>query len=103
MMSGKEYATPFPILQAVSLLNHRTRIKKFKQAISKTVKSNDHVIDLGPGAGALGGEIVAQGKPDEIIRADTVTGRWLQDDTKEFIPKRSCLRNWVWPNQRRKH
>jgi len=60
------------------------------------------VIDLGPGAGARGGEIVAEGNPDEIIEAKTVTGKWLQDDTLKSAPKRRGLRDWIWPNQRRK-
>ena len=37
----------------------------------------DHIIDLGPGAGALGGSIVAAGSPDAIRGGDTVTGRLL--------------------------
>jgi excinuclease ABC subunit A len=66
------------------------------------VRAADHVIDLGPGAGALGGKIVAQGKPDEIIKANTATGKWLQDDTLKLTPKRNSLQDWVSPNQRRK-
>jgi excinuclease ABC subunit A len=42
------------------------------------VKSADYVIDLGPGAGAAGGRIVAVGTPDEIARVpESVTGRFL--------------------------
>jgi excinuclease ABC subunit A len=38
----------------------------------------DHVVDLGPGAGDHGGEVVAQGTPEEIaLKADSPTGRWL--------------------------
>ncbi|MEL6271746.1 MAG: excinuclease ABC subunit UvrA, partial [Chloroflexota bacterium] len=32
-----------------------------------TMRSADHLIDLGPGAGELGGQIVAQGTPDEVM------------------------------------
>jgi excinuclease ABC subunit A len=43
-----------------------------------TIREADHVIDMGPGAGALGGRVVAQGTPAEIA-ADpgSVTGRYL--------------------------
>ena len=41
------------------------------------VRAADHVIDMGPGAGALGGEIVAAGTPDEIAAADSATGHYL--------------------------
>ena len=53
MMSEKKYATPFPILQAASLLSHRTRIQKFRQVIKETVKSYHQVIELGTGSGIL--------------------------------------------------
>jgi excinuclease ABC subunit A len=66
------------------------------------IRAADHVIDLGPGAGALGGKIVAEGKPDEIIEANTITGNWLHDDTLKLASKRKGLQDWIWPNQRRK-
>jgi excinuclease ABC subunit A len=66
------------------------------------IRAADHVIDLGPGAGALGGRIVAQGKPDEIIKAQTVTGKWLQDDTLRPPVKRKGLENWTNLRRRRK-
>jgi excinuclease UvrABC ATPase subunit len=39
----------------------------------------DHVIDLGPGAGAAGGEVVFEGSLDGLRASDTVTGRHLDD------------------------
>ncbi len=39
----------------------------------------DHVVDLGPRAGAAGGEIVYQGTVDGLREADTLTGRHLDD------------------------
>src|SRR5207245_3008456 len=35
----------------------------------ETIRAADHIIDLGPGAGPRGGEIVAQGKLGDIVRA----------------------------------
>ncbi len=52
-MKRKEYATPFPMLHAASLLSHRSRIRKFREAIGRVVKTNDRVIDLGTGSGIL--------------------------------------------------
>ncbi|MGH7474895.1 MAG: excinuclease ABC subunit UvrA [Longimicrobiales bacterium] len=37
----------------------------------------DHLVELGPGSGARGGEVVFQGTPDELRAADTSTGRYL--------------------------
>ena len=38
----------------------------------------DHLIDMGPGAGAAGGQVVAQGSPAEVLKTETVTARWLR-------------------------
>ena len=39
----------------------------------------DHVVDLGPGAGSAGGEVVFEGSYDDLRASDTVTGRHLDD------------------------
>jgi excinuclease UvrABC ATPase subunit len=39
----------------------------------------DHVVDLGPGAGSAGGEVVFEGTVEELRGTDTVTGRHLDD------------------------
>jgi excinuclease UvrABC ATPase subunit len=39
----------------------------------------DHVVDLGPGAGTGGGEVVFEGTVEELRASDTVTGRHLDD------------------------
>jgi excinuclease ABC subunit A len=44
----------------------------------ETIRSADFVIDLGPGAGELGGHLVAIGTPDEILaNPESLTGRYL--------------------------
>jgi excinuclease ABC subunit A len=43
-----------------------------------TIRHADYVLDLGPGAGRLGGHVVAQGTPDEIMACpESLTGRYL--------------------------
>ena len=43
------------------------------------IKSVDHILDLGPEGGDKGGEIIAQGTPEEIIKiAKSYTGKWLK-------------------------
>jgi excinuclease UvrABC ATPase subunit len=51
----------------------------------------DHVVDLGPGAGTGGGEVVFQGTVDELRKSDTLTGRHLNDRSrlKTSVRKRS--------------
>jgi excinuclease UvrABC ATPase subunit len=41
------------------------------------IKVADHVVDVGPGAGQAGGEIVFEGRYEDLRRADTLTGRFL--------------------------
>ncbi|MFW9843987.1 MAG: 50S ribosomal protein L11 methyltransferase [Candidatus Thorarchaeota archaeon] len=79
MMSGKEYATPFPMLRAVSLLSHRTRIQKFQQAIIKTVRSNHHVIDLGTGSGILALLAAQQGARVTALDANSESLRYAKE------------------------
>ncbi|MCL4316538.1 MAG: excinuclease ABC subunit UvrA, partial [Gammaproteobacteria bacterium] len=43
----------------------------------EAIRSADHVVDIGPGAGVHGGRIVAQGTPQEVIaHPDSLTGRY---------------------------
>ncbi len=53
-----------------------------------TIREADHVIDLGPGAGARGGHIVAQGTLAEILKVeDSLTAQYLTGRTKIPVPK----------------
>ncbi|WP_395692062.1 ATP-binding cassette domain-containing protein [Nocardioides sp.] len=45
----------------------------------EAIRIADHVVDLGPGAGSAGGEIVFEGSYDDLRASDTVTGRHLDD------------------------
>ena len=45
----------------------------------EVIKCADHIIDLGPEGGEYGGEIVAEGSPEEIIKAkNSYTGKFLK-------------------------
>jgi len=53
----------------------------------ETMTAADWIVDIGPGAGLLGGKIVAQGTPDEISRnTDSITGRFLSGEKTIPIP-----------------
>jgi excinuclease ABC subunit A len=55
---------------------------------AETIERADYVIDLGPGAGRLGGELVAQGTPREIARnPNSLTGQYLSGARQIAIPK----------------
>jgi len=60
----------------------------------EAIMNADHVIDLGPGAGVHGGEIVAEGTPKEILHAaKSLTGQYLSGKRKIVIPDRRALIN----------
>lgn len=44
----------------------------------EVIKLADHIVDMGPGAGSAGGEIVFEGNYEELLRSGTLTGRMLQ-------------------------
>ncbi len=49
--------------------------------------ASDYVLDIGPGAGEYGGEIVAQGSPSELLKAKSVTVDYLSEREQIAIPK----------------
>jgi excinuclease ABC subunit A len=60
-----------------------------------TIRRAEHVIDLGPGAGRLGGYVVAQGTAEELkANPDSITGRFLQAPLRHPLqPRRPLARN----------
>jgi len=54
----------------------------------ETIRAADHILDLGPGAGPRGGELVAQGKLEEILAAkNSLTADYLSGRVRIAIPK----------------
>lgn len=53
-----------------------------------TMYAADHIVDVGPGAGVHGGEIVAQGSIEDIIACErSITGQYLSGKQKIEVPK----------------
>jgi excinuclease ABC subunit A len=56
---------------------------------AETIRAADHVIDMGPGAGEQGGQIVFSGTPRELLEApDSATGNYLSGRQRIEIPAR---------------
>lgn len=54
-----------------------------------TIRSADYLLDIGPGAGVNGGEIIALGTPDEVSKNEkSITGRYLSGKEKIETPKK---------------
>ncbi len=59
-----------------------------------TIRAADYLVDLGPGAGIHGGEIVAQGTVEEVIaNRSSLTGRYLSGELSVPTPKRRIAPN----------
>jgi len=54
---------------------------------AEAIRTADHVVDFGPGAGRDGGEVVFEGSPDALCRADTLTGRYLSGRASVVDPR----------------
>lgn len=53
-----------------------------------TIRTADYVVDMGPGAGELGGYVVAAGKPEDIMaNPESITGQYLSGAKEIAVPK----------------
>ena len=68
----------------ITTLRHLTEIGNTVVVVEHdedTIRASDHLIDIGPGPGVHGGEVVAQGPTDEVISAgESLTARYLNGD-----------------------
>ena len=85
----------------IKLINALKRLRDLGNTVivvehdTETMKNADHIVDLGPEAGNKGGEVVVQGKYEDIINnEESITGKYLS--YKRFIqipPKRRLAKN----------
>jgi excinuclease ABC subunit A len=61
------------------------------------IEKADHIIDMGPGAGTHGGNVVAQGTPEQIMDSSSVTGKWMREDKAEERRPRTPS-EWIMVN-----
>ena len=62
------------------------------------MQSADYVVDMGPRAGRLGGEVVYQGTPRQMLQSDTLTARYLRGECAIEVPsvRRKGLGHSLW-------
>ncbi|MFQ5509096.1 MAG: excinuclease ABC subunit UvrA [Leptospirillia bacterium] len=77
------------------LLNTLTTLRDLGNTVvvvehdEETILAADHVLDIGPGAGHMGGELVAAGTPEEITRVEaSITGQYLSGKRRIELPYR---------------
>ncbi len=68
------------------------------------MKEADYIIDMGPEAGSLGGELVAEGNYKQLIKKETLTAQYLSNRIEIEVPKkRKSLKNKIKINGAREH
>jgi excinuclease ABC subunit A len=61
------------------------------------IRTADHIIDIGPGAGVHGGYVIAQGDRDDIVNnPDSITGQYLSGEKCIAVPKTRHPTNDKW-------
>lgn len=77
------------LLQALKRLRDMGNTVIVVEHDEETIRSADHIIDMGPGAGEEGGEVVSQGTLQDIMEDPrSLTGRYLKGDLTIPVPKR---------------
>lgn len=61
----------------------------------ETIMSADYVIDIGPGAGKYGGEVVFAGTAKKMRRAKTLTAKYLFGEKKIYYPHNKPQESWI--------
>jgi excinuclease ABC subunit A len=77
------------LLGALTQLRERGNSVVVVEHDRETMLAADYIVDLGPGAGERGGELLAVGAPQEVMAAAaSITGAYLRGERKLSIPKR---------------
>ena len=77
------------LLDALRALRDRGNSLVVVEHDPETILAADYLLDLGPGAGEQGGELLAAGTPQEVIVAPaSITGRYLRGESKIPLPQR---------------
>lgn len=80
------------------LLNTLTKLRDMGNTVivvehdEDAIRNADYIIDIGPGAGVHGGEIIAAGKFSDIINCkESITGQFLSGKRKIPLPEEICI------------
>ena len=79
---------PMDIIQFLPAFREMCGPVMFVEHDRLSVLQADEVIDLGPGAGDEGGEVVFQGSPQELIKSETTTGKYFGGKRTVHVPIR---------------
>ncbi len=70
----------------------------------ETIRLADHLIDMGPRAGRLGGQVMAIGHPQTLVHdPNSITGQYLNGTKKIEVPQRAAQSSGEIFEARRSH
>jgi len=63
----------------------------------QTIRTADYVVDMGPAAGRHGGEVVFAGRTDKLLKADTLTAKYLREELTVEVPEKRTkpFKGWI--------
>ena len=62
-----------------------------------TMRASDFIVDIGPGAGVHGGQVICAGTPEEVMNCkDSITGQYLSGNRKIEVPQTRRKRNGLF-------
>lgn len=62
-----------------------------------TMRASDFIVDIGPGAGVHGGQVICAGTPEEVMNCkDSITGQYLSGNRKIEVPQKRRKRNGLF-------
>lgn len=84
-LHSKDSERLIDVLKALRDLGNTVIVVEHDEAI---MRAADYIIDIGPEAGSFGGEIVATGNYDSILKSDTLTAQYLNGTMAIEVPKK---------------
>ncbi|HAG90500.1 MAG TPA: excinuclease ABC subunit A [Bdellovibrionales bacterium] len=77
------------LLEMIQEIRDRGNTVLMVEHDEETIRMADHLIDVGPGAGRLGGNILAEGTPQEVLKTPgSLTGKYLSHELKVPLPEK---------------
>ncbi len=84
------------LLRALERLKEKGNTVVVVEHDPETIKRADYIIDLGPGAGPKGGEVVAEGTLEDIRRSPlSITGKWLREGERKITSRLRVPKAWL--------
>lgn len=91
-LHSKDTEQLISVLKALRDLGNTVIVVEHDEAI---MRAADYIIDIGPEAGSFGGEIVATGNYDSILKSDTLTAQYLNGTMAIEMPKKRRISKYA--------